>query len=141
MDAVIDRDRAHPGFEIGDIGLDIGHCDLVRRAATGLKPIDPLQKAQECSVPPCEIVAAHRREVACRPSGLKPRARSAGLFPGRPIGVGPFAHLQRARGLETRLAVREVGAGHYSAASKSSSKCCMTILLKISLAWIFSNPI
>src|SRR5262249_1901126 len=30
MDAVIDRDRAHPGFEIGDIGLDIGQCDLGR---------------------------------------------------------------------------------------------------------------
>src|ERR1700730_18383659 len=141
MDAVIHRDRAHPDFEIGDIGLDIGQCHLGRRARMVLKPIGPLQKAQECSVPPCEIVAAHGREVACRTSGLKPRARSAGLFPGRPIGVGPFAHRQRARALETRLAVREVGAGHYSAASKSSSKCCMTILLKISLALMLSSPI
>src|SRR5437016_3564177 len=134
MDAVIDGDRAHPGFEIGDIGLDSGQCDLGRRVAMWLKPIGPLQKAQECSVPPCEIVAAHRREVTCRTSWLESRTRSAGLFPGTPIAVWPFAHRQRARALETRLAVREIGAGHYSAASKSSSKRCMTILLKILLA-------
>src|SRR5262249_25618149 len=134
MNAVIDRDGAHPNFEIGDIGLRIGQCHLGRHAGMALKPIGPLQKAQECSVPPCKIVTAHWCEVACRTSGLKPRARLAGLFPSRPISGGPFAYRQRARALESRLAVRDVGAGHYSAASKSSSKCCMTILLKISLA-------
>src|SRR5262249_43530340 len=141
MDAVIDRDRAHPSFEIDDIGLNIGQCDLGRCAAMELKPIGPLQKAQECSVPPCEVVAAHLGQMACGASWLKPQARSACLFPGTSIGVRPFAHRQRARALESGLAVREVRAGHYSAASNSSSICSMTILLKISLAWLFSNPI
>src|SRR5215813_10804500 len=141
MDAVIDRDRAHPSFEIDDIGLNIGQCDLGRCAAMGLKPIVPLQKAQECSVPPCEIVAAYLGEIACDASWLEPRARSACLFPGTSIGVGPLAHRQRARALESGLAVREVRAGHHSAASDSSSICSMTILLKISLAWMFSKPI
>src|SRR5262249_26910563 len=105
-----------------------------------LKPIGPLQKAQESSIPSCEIVAAHLGQVACAASWLEPRAMSAGRFPGTSIGSGPFTHRQRSRALEIGLAVREVGLGHYSAASNSSFKCCMTILLKISLAWMFSKP-
>src|SRR5262249_20639854 len=64
MDAVIDRDRAHPSVEIDDIGLNIGQCDLGRRARMLLKPIGPLQKAQECSIPPCKVVLAQLGEVA-----------------------------------------------------------------------------
>src|SRR5262249_43519374 len=127
--------------EVGDVGLDIGRRDLRRRSRLAFEPPVSLQEPQESCIPPCKFVPAHLGKVVCSASWRETTAGSASRFPGTPIGVGPFAHRQRARPLEGGPAVRDVGAGHYSAASKSSSKCCMTILLKISLAWIFSSPI
>jgi hypothetical protein len=103
-----------------------------------LKPIGPLQKAQECSVPSCEVVAAGLGEIARGASWFEPQAGSAGLFPATLIGIGPFAHRERPRVLVRGL--RGIGAGHYSAASNLSFMSSRTILLKISLAWMFSKP-
>ena len=106
-----------------------------------LEPAAALQEAEECSVPVGKIVATYLGEIARGASRLESGAGPAGVFPGPPIGIGPFADRKRPRTLTGGLAHRGIATGHHSAASNASSpKCSITILLKISLAWMFSKP-
>ncbi len=112
VDAVIDRHRADPGGAFGDISLDVGRRDLRGRSRASVEAAGPLQEAEECSVPPGKIVPAHLGEVACGAARLEPRARPAGIFPGPPIGIGPFIDRQRPRMVASGLARRGVGPAH-----------------------------
>jgi hypothetical protein len=62
------------------------------------------------------------------------------VLPGLLIGVGPFADCKRSRALLGGYGPLASSVDHYSVASGPSAMCSITILLKISLAQMFSNP-